>query len=155
MLSKSLITLSAATLMLFTGAQAFSPQRLICLVNTERQNQGLRPLVLSSELNDVCYRHSIMQAQYNRMTHDRYDHSPMDKAINEHGLKWLQYGENVARGQQTEEVVMNVWMHSAPHRRNILNPTFTHMGAALAQPGNYWTQGFATLPGTWNAPVCP
>ncbi|KAK9674631.1 hypothetical protein K7432_017078 [Basidiobolus ranarum] len=110
---------------------------------------------LNSELNDVCHRHSLMQAQYNRMTHDRYDHSPMDKAINEHGLKWTQYGENVARGQQSEEIVMNVWMHSPPHRRNILNPTFTHMGAALAQPGNYWTQGFATLPGKWNAPMCP
>ncbi|KAK9761667.1 hypothetical protein K7432_013264 [Basidiobolus ranarum] len=153
MLLKSLCTISFTALALAASIQAFSPEKLICLVNRERVKQRLRPLVLSSELSEVCQRHSLMQAQYNKMTHDRYDHSPMDKAINEQGLNWSQYGENVARGQQNEQVVMNVWMHSPPHRRNILNPSFTHMGAALAQPGNYWTQGFATLPGTWSAPI--
>ncbi|ORX99439.1 SCP-domain-containing protein [Basidiobolus meristosporus CBS 931.73] len=153
MLSKSILTISAT--FFFITASAFSPERLICIVNRERVNRGLRPLVLSSELNDVCQRHSRMQVKYNRMTHDRYDHSSMDKAINEHGLRWTQYGENVARGQTSEESVMRAWMNSPPHRRNILNPGFTHMGGALGQPGYYWTQGFATVPGRYNPPICP
>lgn len=31
-------------------------------------------------------------------------------------------------------------MNSAGHRRNILNPRFSHMGAGRA--GDYWTQTF-------------
>lgn len=39
----------------------------------------------------------------------------------------------------------NGWMNSDGHRRNILNPAFTHMGVALAGSGNgvYATQVFA------------
>ncbi|ORX79195.1 SCP-domain-containing protein [Basidiobolus meristosporus CBS 931.73] len=151
----SLRSILLVLLSIVLSVSAFSPERLICLVNQERVSRSMRPLVLSTELNEVCNRHSVMQAEYQSMTHDRYDHSPMDKAIKEHGLQWQQYGENVARGQTTEEEVFDVWMNSPPHRKNILNPKFTHMGVALGQPGYYWTQGFATLPGRYSGPVCP
>jgi uncharacterized protein YkwD len=51
-------------------------------------------------------------------------------------------GENIAYGQETASVVMNVWMHSPPHRRNILSCEFTTIGVGFYPDGDYWTQDF-------------
>ncbi|ORX94654.1 hypothetical protein K493DRAFT_301931 [Basidiobolus meristosporus CBS 931.73] len=137
---------------------AISSRRLICLVNRERVGRGLNPLILSRDLDDVCQQHSVMQARYRRMTHDRVDHASMPRTMSDKGMRWEQYGENVARGQISEEQVMYSWMHSAVHRANILKPSFTHMGSGYDSRGHYWTQGFARVRGMINfsnVPVCP
>ncbi|KAK9765669.1 hypothetical protein K7432_005812 [Basidiobolus ranarum] len=151
-----LFTILLVTSLAFVNA--ISTRRLICLVNRERVGRGLHPLVLSRDLDDVCQQHSVMQARYHRMTHDRIDHSSMPRTMSDKGMRWEQYGENVARGQTSEEQVMYVWMHSAVHRANILKPSFTHMGGGYDPRGHYWTQGFARLRGMNNfdsVPLCP
>jgi uncharacterized protein YkwD len=42
--------------------------------------------------------------------------------------------ENVAPGSPNSPArhYFDMWMKSAGHRRNILNPTYTHMGVAVA-----------------------
>jgi uncharacterized protein YkwD len=37
---------------------------------------------------------------------------------------------------------MNVWMHSPPHRKNILSCEFTTIGIGYYPNGHYWTQDF-------------
>ncbi|ORY01215.1 PR-1-like protein [Basidiobolus meristosporus CBS 931.73] len=143
---------------LVSNTEAFSPARLICLVNRERVRYGLRPLVLSRDLNDIAQEHSTMQARYNSLTHDRYDHAPMNREASRRGMQYQSLGENVARGQRSEEEVMNVWMNSAVHRANILNRDYTHMGAGLDPRGNFWTQAFARVRGNIDysrVPICP
>jgi uncharacterized protein YkwD len=39
---------------------------------------------------------------------------------------------------------MDAWMDSPGHRRNILDCEYREMGVDLAEPGDYWTQDFAT-----------
>lgn len=54
-------------------------------------------------------------------------------------------GENIAYGYPTAASVMNGWMHSEGHRKNILNKKFTRIGLGLArtQDGTrYWVQDF-------------
>lgn len=46
--------------------------------------------------------------------------------------RWQMLGENVAFGQPTAAKVVDSWMHSTGHRTNILNSTFTEMGAGYA-----------------------
>lgn len=61
--------------------------------------------------------------------------------------RWRAYGENVAFGQASAENVVDSWMHSRGHRTNILNSTFTEMGAGYAvdRTGRpYYVQVFAT-----------
>jgi uncharacterized protein YkwD len=48
-------------------------------------------------------------------------------------------------GQQTPQEVVKAWMNSEGHRKNILNPNFTHIGVGYAKGGTgrfYWTQMF-------------
>ncbi len=56
------------------------------------------------------------------------------------------WGENIAYGQPDPAHVVDEWMHSPPHRENILNCTFTVIGVGVnfGANGPWWTQVFAT-----------
>ena len=56
------------------------------------------------------------------------------------GYDWRAYGENIASGQTTEQVVMNSWLNSEGHCKNLMNKNFKEMG--VGRSGNYWTQVF-------------
>ena len=50
--------------------------------------------------------------------------------------------ENVAYGATDIKRVMQMWMDSPPHRRNMLDPRFDHFGVASATDGEgkrYWS----------------
>ena len=50
--------------------------------------------------------------------------------------------ENVAYGATDIKRVMQMWMDSPPHRRNMLDPRFNHFGVASATDGEgkrYWS----------------
>ena len=53
-----------------------------------------------------------------------------------------------AAGQSSPQNVMDSWMNSPGHRKNILNPDFEYIGVGLARGGSYgiyWAQEFATF----------
>jgi uncharacterized protein YkwD len=59
------------------------------------------------------------------------------------GIEYTTAGENIAKGQQSPEDVMNAWMNSDGHRKNILNPDFTEIGVGYVKGDTtYWTQQF-------------
>ena len=52
------------------------------------------------------------------------------------GLRGWSYGENIAwgtRNRGTPKSIVRSWMHSPPHRANILNPQFRHLGVGFAR----------------------
>ncbi|MFP3884584.1 CAP domain-containing protein [Priestia filamentosa] len=119
-------------------------EQVVQLVNKEREKQGLKPVTLDKELSDVATKKSEdMKAKgYFDHTSPTYG-SPFDM-MKQFGIEYKSAGENIAKGQQTPEEVMNSWMNSDGHRKNILNPSFTHMGVGYVEDGNstYWTQMF-------------
>lgn len=55
-------------------------------------------------------------------------------------------GENIAAGQTTPTAVVNGWMNSPGHCKNIMNAAFKEIGVGYATGGSYghyWTQDFA------------
>lgn len=52
-------------------------------------------------------------------------------------------GENIAKGQLTVKQVMDDWMNSPPHRKNILRPEFEEIGIGVYS--NVWVQNFGRL----------
>ncbi len=64
------------------------------------------------------------------------------------GISYSSAGENIAAGQYSPQNVMDSWMNSPGHRKNILNPDFEYIGVGLARGGSYgiyWAQEFATF----------
>jgi uncharacterized protein YkwD len=117
------------------GAQAFGPAG---------------PLAWNPLLGQAALAHSADMAQKHYFNHKQPDGSvPADRATVA-GYRWLRVGENIASGQRTPEEAVASWLDSPGHCANIMNPTFTEMGAAYAiNPRNrnrtaYWTQVFGT-----------
>lgn len=117
-------------------------QQVVDLTNKEREKQGLSPLKVDNELAKVAREKSNDMSKNNYFSHNSPNYgSPFDM-MKSFGISYKSAGENIARGQQTPEEVVNGWMNSEGHRANILNSDFTHIGVGYVENGNYWTQEF-------------
>ena len=86
------------------------------------------------------------QAARNLMSHTGSDGSNAATRLDRQGYAWQAWGENVAMGYRDAPSVMQGWMGSDGHRRNILSRTVTQIGVGLAYATDgtpYWTQVFA------------
>ena len=113
--------------------------RVIQLVNKERSKAGLNPLgIMLSLQNTANTRAKELSASY---SHTRPDGKDFSTAY-DLSLDYTALGENIAKGQDTAEEVMNSWMNSDGHRANILNEKFTHIGVGYNAECKGWTQNF-------------
>jgi uncharacterized protein YkwD len=51
-------------------------------------------------------------------------------------VRWSIAGENVGAGGDTDSL-FQAFMQSAPHRRNILRGSFSHVGIGMVRRGDY------------------
>ena len=118
---------------------------VIDLVNKERKKEGISPLKYNSLLEQTAQQHSEDMA-----LNDFFDHtnlkgeSPFDRMRN-NGIDYFSAGENIACGQSSPQEVMESWMNSDGHRKNILNASYNQIGVGIAinEYGViYWTQNF-------------
>ncbi|QHE51028.1 CAP domain-containing protein [Pontibacillus sp. HMF3514] len=117
-------------------------QKVIELTNEKRAEQGLSPLKIDKELSKVARKKSQDMAQNNYFSHNSPTYgSPFDM-MKQFGIEYRTAGENIAKGQRSPQEVVNAWMNSAGHRKNILNENFTHIGVGFEENGNVWTQQF-------------
>lgn len=117
-------------------------QSVIELTNAERQKEGLPALEGYTELSNVAQEKAqdMNQKGYFSHTSPTYG-SPFDM-IRDFGIDYQSAGENIAKGQQSPEEVVNAWMNSEGHRANILDNKFTHIGVGFDPGGNQWVQMF-------------
>lgn len=115
-------------------------QEVVRLVNIERQKEGLAPLKLDTSLSNVARLKSedMKKKGYFSHTSPTYG-SPFDM-LKQFNITYKTAGENIAKGQKTAKAVVDAWMNSEGHRRNIMSKSFTHIGVGYTP--NYWTQLF-------------
>ncbi|WP_273834494.1 CAP domain-containing protein [Guptibacillus sedimenti] len=124
-----------------TGLSEFE-QQVVNLTNEERTKAGLPALEVDTELSKVAQAKSEDMRDNNYFAHNSPTYgSPFDM-MNQFGVDYQSAGENIAKGQQTPEEVVNAWMNSEGHRKNIMNGSFTHIGVGYVEEGNIWTQQF-------------
>ncbi|MFE4210114.1 sigma-70 family RNA polymerase sigma factor [Streptomyces goshikiensis] len=118
--------------------------QVIALVNKERAAAGCGPLTENSQLRSAAQGHSDDMAARNFFDHTNPDGADPGKRVTAAGYRWSTYGENIARGQQNADSVMDSWMKSPGHRANILNCAFKEIGVGIHQGagGPWWTQNF-------------
>ncbi|WP_396327201.1 CAP domain-containing protein [Hydrogenoanaerobacterium sp.] len=119
--------------------------RVVELVNKERTSRGLSALTANSKLSDVATLKSQDMADLNYFDHTSPTYgSPFDM-MKQFGISYTAAGENIAMGQPTPEKVMEGWMNSDGHRKNILSSSFTQIGVGVVKNSNgqyIWTQMF-------------
>jgi hypothetical protein len=100
-------------------------------VNEERQKNGLKPLVLSTELSQAA-----MNKATDMFKNDYWAHisptgvTPWD-FISESGYKYIYAGENLAKNFDTSKEVFQAWMNSPTHKANLLKNEYTEIGLAV------------------------
>jgi uncharacterized protein YkwD len=104
------------------------------------------PVSWSANLAMAAYLHSEDMVINNFFSHTGADGSSAGQRISRQGYPWRTYGENIAVGYPTVSSVLQGWLGSEGHCRNLMNPAFTEIGAGYAigpfggnPAARYWT----------------
>lgn len=115
---------------------SFFDETLLDAHNRERSKRGVATLEVDEKLTAIAQTHAEWMTKRQKL-----QHQSLDKIMK----NWNTGGENIAYGQENIEKVMNAWMHSQGHKKNILNKNFTHVGFGQATTKNgtiYWCADF-------------
>lgn len=118
----------------------------LCLVNVERSHHGLRPLRASRVLARPAARHSRDMVRERFFAHGAFLNRLRPYTATAHVWR---VGEDLAWGGgrlATPSSIVHMWMHSAPHRANILTGTFREIGIGIVPGTPARVRG-----GTWTA----
>lgn len=120
--------------------------QVLNLVNQERANAGLNPVVANVTLENEADEYACELIGDNFFAHENpVTGSTLKDRAAAFNYQFSVIGENLAAGQKSPEEVMAAWMNSPGHRANILDPRFTQLGVAVrsgGQYGLYWVQEF-------------
>jgi uncharacterized protein YkwD len=122
---------------------AATESAVVRLTNKLRAEAGCSPLRVDTDLHDAARDHSEDMALRDYFSHispggDSFVDRILAAGYQDPGA------ENIARGYQTADEVMDGWMKSSGHRANILNCELHAIGVGVhfGPGGPWWTQDF-------------
>ena len=98
------------------------------------------PLVWNDLLEKAASNHARDMYKNNFFNHSGKDGSNAALRLERVGYNWRAYGENIGMGYKDEKEVVEGWLNSPGHCKNIMDKKFKEM--AVARSGSYWTQTF-------------
>jgi len=103
------------------------------------------PLNWNYQLESAALGHATDMADKGYFNHNSLDGRTMQSRINEsgytlNGFRGIKVGENIAFGQESIAEVMEGWLKSPGHCRNLMDPAFKEIG--IAEDNKYWVQDF-------------
>jgi hypothetical protein len=98
--------------------------------NRERAAKGLSQLQWSESLATAAREHAQRMAQSNVLAHQLPGEPSPEERGRQAGARYSVFAENVAEGP-TPEAIHSGWMHSPPHRANLLAPELNSVGIAV------------------------
>lgn len=114
---------------------------VLSIVNREREAAELHALTWNNDLEAAAKIRA--QEIVILFSHTRPDGSSWSTVL----PSYINYsGENLAMGQSSPQQVMNAWMDSEGHKKNILNEGFNQIGVACFESNGvlYWVQLFSS-----------
>jgi uncharacterized protein YkwD len=119
-------------------------ETLIAAHNRIRAESKLPPLETSRLLVQAAQIHAADMARHGKAQHEGSDGSDPFARLKRLRYRFQTAGENIADGQNSIAEVMDVWINSPDHRKNILGD-YTEIGAAVARDASghpYWCVDF-------------
>lgn len=118
-------------------------QEMLDSINAARKKAGLQPLKLNE---DACKAAQVRAKEcLKKYDHTRPNGKSLTTALDEAGVKYSYWGENINEKQATVSSTMKSWMASKGHKANILGENFDSVGFGRAKDknGSYtWVQMF-------------
>lgn len=130
-----------------TSRYSATESRIFDLINAERRRQGLKPLVYNPQLDRMAKIQAENMARFQKMAHNIPESSlpTLGDRAKYVGYVFGRMEENVALGYPNAESVVQGWMGSSGHRRNILDGNVVETGIGIARSaagGLYYCQVF-------------
>jgi uncharacterized protein YkwD len=129
-----------------TSTQALEAS-VLADINGVRLAHGLRPLALSPGLSAAARQHSAEMAVHGYFEHSSADGTSFDRRIARYypigRFHYWQVGENLVYESPDlgASEAVNMWMHSPPHRANLLSRAWRQIGLSAVHvssaPGEY------------------
>jgi uncharacterized protein YkwD len=106
-----------------------------CLINWARASHGLRRLRESPRLDRAATRHSSDMVRRRYFEHVSPGGGGLVRRARRAGYHGIHLGEAIAwgtGGYATAAMTVSEWLHSAPHRRILLNPRLRDLGIGIS-----------------------
>jgi cysteine-rich secretory family protein len=144
-----LVVLLASAVQMF--AQTTGDERyLLTLVNQDRARAGLPALQIDTGLTFAARSHSEEMAAKHQLSHQLSGEPDLQQRVaNNSKLQFDETGENVGYAESIERTE-DGFMHSPPHRKNLLTPEYNVVGFGIVHTRDmvYVTEDFGhALPG--------
>lgn len=124
-------------------------EAVLARVNAVRREAGVPPVELEPRLSAAAQAHADDMLARSYYAHRSPDGTVPYDRVRVRGYIPDLVAENIAAGHFNVETVVEAWLHSVDHRRNIVDRRFTQLGVGIAV-GNYehrykvmWVQDFA------------
>lgn len=156
--TRALCMLKALALAAFMAGPALAAEAdnaVLASVNAARAQAGCGALRMNAQLVTAAQGHAQAMAAKNFFGHQGKDGSKLASRIKRAGYRYSNAAENIAAGQSSPAEVMQAWLGSSGHRKNMLNCNLTETGIAVVyQPDDaplkgqkyaykyYWVQVF-------------
>lgn len=108
---------------------------MTALMNAARAGQGRGGVVENARLSRAAQLHAQDMVAQNYFSHSGANGSSFTQRAQAAGYGCA-IAENIASGQPSEAAVMEAWMQSSGHRRNILLPNAREFG--IGRSGTMW-----------------
>lgn len=117
---------------------------LVQAANQDRASRGLPPVHADRALTQAAWEHALRMVASGRLSHQLPGEPDLIIRVQKVGLHCSTVAENVAEAP-TAGQINDEWMHSPPHRANLLDPRVNTVGVAVVQRGRelYAVQDFA------------
>jgi hypothetical protein len=113
-----------------SGARPAAAEELFALANQSRAQEGAGPLRWDRALAEAAMRHCEWMAREGVLSH-RYGGEPdLTERAATTGAHFSVIEENIAMGPYAAQI-HDGWMHSPPHRRNLLSTDVDRVGIAV------------------------
>ena len=100
------------------------------------------PVSWNENLEAAAKNHCEDMSNKKYFSHIGTDGSDAGARILSAGYKWINFAENIGMGYPTEEDVIDAWLHSPGHCKNIMNKSYYEIG--IANINGYWTLDLAS-----------
>ncbi|MDO8984522.1 CAP domain-containing protein [Cypionkella sp.] len=150
---KAAVLLAVLTQPVWAGA---AEDQVLAAVNKARAGAGCSALTVNAKLVAAAKGHAKAMAEQNFFGHASKNGAKFSSRIKAQGYRFSKVAENIGAGQSAAVGIMQDWMDSAGHRKNILDCALSETGIAVVyQPDDaplkgqkyamkyYWVEVFA------------
>ena len=105
--------------------------QVLAAVNKARAGAGCGALTMNSKLAAAAHGHAKAMAEKNFFGHASKNGSKFSSRIKPQGYSYSKVAENIGAGQSSAAGIMESWLGSSGHRKNILDCALTETGIAV------------------------